>query len=339
MNADTRPIVGLMLGDVTGIGAEIATRMLAAPELKALARTVLIGDARHLALGCRESGAQIQTHAVASVDAIDWARDGFPLLDLGNLDPARFPRAEVSPDAGRVAGETLKTMTDLALAGKLDAVCFAPLNKAALHRGGWNYHDEHQMFAAWTQHRGYYSEMNVIPEFSTFRVTSHISLRKALDLVTPERIEEAIRLAHRTMQAAGIAAPRIGVAALNPHGGEGGLFGDEEIRIIRPTVDKVRASGIDCTGPLPSDTIFLRARAAHFDAVVIMYHDQGQIATKLLGFQNGVTVSAGMPTVYATPAHGTAFDIVGKGRADPGAMTAAFRMAAKLGAARKNHAS
>jgi 4-hydroxythreonine-4-phosphate dehydrogenase len=339
MNADTRPVVGLMLGDVTGIGAEIATRMLAAPELKALARTVLIGDARHLALGCRESGAQIQTHAVASVDAIDWARDGFPLLDLGNLDPARFPRAEVSPDAGRVAGETLKTMTDLALAGKLDAVCFAPLNKAALHRGGWNYHDEHQMFAAWTQHRGYYSEMNVIPEFSTFRVTSHISLRKALDLVTPERIEEAIRLAHRTMQAAGIAAPRIGVAALNPHGGEGGLFGDEEIRIIRPTVEKVRATGIDCTGPLPSDTIFLRARAAHFDAVVIMYHDQGQIATKLLGFQNGVTVSAGMPTVYATPAHGTAFDIVGKGRADPGAMTAAFRMAAKLGAARRNHAS
>jgi 4-hydroxythreonine-4-phosphate dehydrogenase len=339
MAADTRPIVGLMLGDVTGIGAEIATRMLAAQELKALARTVLIGDARHLALGCRESGAEIQSHAVASVEAIDWTREGFPMLDLGNLDPARFPRAEVSPDAGRVAGETLKTMTELALAGKLDAVCFAPLNKSALHRGGWNYHDEHQMFAAWTEHRGYYSEMNVIPEFSTFRVTSHISLRKALDLVTPERIEEAIRLAHRTMQSAGTAAPRIGVAALNPHGGENGLFGDEEIRIIRPTVEKVRAAGIDCSGPLPSDTIFLRARAGNFDAVVIMYHDQGQIATKLLGFQKGVTVSAGMPTVYATPAHGTAFDIVGKGRADPGAMTAAFRMAAKLGAARKNHAS
>jgi 4-hydroxythreonine-4-phosphate dehydrogenase len=339
MIADTRPVVGLMLGDVTGIGAEIATKMLAAQDVREIARTVLIGDARHLALGCRESGAQIQTHAVASVDEIDWARGGFPLLDLGNLDPARFPRAEVSPDAGRIAGETLKTMTDLALAGKLDAVCFAPLNKSALHRGGWNYHDEHQMFAAWTQHRGYYSEMNVIPEFSTFRVTSHISLRKALDLIAPERIEEAIRLAHRTMQSAGFAAPRIGVAALNPHGGENGLFGDEEIRIIRPTVEKVRASGIDCSGPLPSDTIFLRARAGNFDAVVIMYHDQGQIATKLLGFQKGVTVSAGMPTVYATPAHGTAFDIVGKGRADPGAMTAAFRMAAKLGAARKSHAS
>jgi 4-hydroxythreonine-4-phosphate dehydrogenase len=338
VTADARPIVGLMLGDVTGIGAEIATKMLATQDVNAHARTVLIGDARHLALGCRESGADVAAYPVASVEAIDWTRSGFPLLDLGNLDPAKFPRAQISPDAGRVAGETLKAMTDLALAGKLDAVCFAPLNKAALHRGGWNYHDEHQMFAAWTQHRGYYSEMNVIPEFSTFRVTSHVSLRKALDLVTPERIEEAIRLAHRIMQSTGLAAPRIGVAALNPHGGENGLFGDEEIRIIRPTVDKVRTAGIDCTGPLPSDTIFLRARAGHFDAVVIMYHDQGQIATKLLGFQKGVTVSAGMKAVYATPAHGTAFDIVGKGRADPGAMTAAFRMAAKLGAAKRAHA-
>ena len=333
---DPRPIVGLMLGDVTGIGAEIVTKMLAAQDLKARARIVLVGDARHLALGCRDAGAEVAFHGVPSVEAIDWARAGYPLLDLGNLDPERFPRGEVSPEAGRVAGETLQAMTELALAGKLDAVCFAPLNKAALHRGGWNYHDEHQMFADWTGHSGYYSEMNVIPEFSTFRVTSHVSLRKALDLVTPERVEAAIRLADRTMRSTGLEAPRIGVAALNPHGGENGLFGDEEIRIIRPSVDRVRASGIDCTGPLPSDTIFLRARAGHFDAVVMMYHDQGQIATKLLGFQKGVTVSAGMKTVYATPAHGTAFDIVGKGRADPGAMTAAFGMAAKLGAARRN---
>jgi 4-hydroxythreonine-4-phosphate dehydrogenase len=333
---DTRPVVGLMLGDVTGIGAEIAAKMLATQDVKKLARTVLVGDARHLALGCRDAATEVAFHGVSSVEAIDWSRGGLPLLDLGNLDPAKFPRAQVSPDAGRVAGETLKAMTDLALGGKLDAVCFAPLNKAALHRGGWNYHDEHQMFADWTQHSGYYSEMNVIPEFSTFRVTSHVSLRKALELITPERVEDAIGLAHRTIRSTGIAAPRIGVAALNPHAGENGLFGDEEIRIIRPSVERVRASGIDCTGPLPSDTIFLRARAGDFDAVVIMYHDQGQIATKLLGFQSGVTVSAGMKTVYATPAHGTAFDIVGKGRANPGAMTAAFRMAAKLGAARRN---
>jgi 4-hydroxy-L-threonine phosphate dehydrogenase PdxA len=185
MTTDTRPIVGLMLGDVTGIGAEIAAKMLAQQDASAPARTVLVGDARHLALGCRESGAEVPAYAVASIDAIDWTRDGIPLLDLGDLDPARFPRGEVSADAGRVAGATLKLMTDLALAGKLDAVCFAPLNKAALHRGGWNYTDEHQMFADWTRHRGYYSEMNVIAEFSTFRVTSHVSLRQALDSSRP----------------------------------------------------------------------------------------------------------------------------------------------------------
>lgn len=338
MNApvNNKPVVGLMLGDVTGIGAEIATKMLAHENVQALARTVLVGDARHLALGCREAGVELPTHTVASIDAIDWSdrtRGGFPLIDLGNLDPAKFPRAELSADAGRVAGETLKFMTDLALAGKLDAVCFAPLSKAGLHRGGWKYHDEHQMFADWTQHQGYYSEMNVIPEFSTFRVTSHVSLRKAVDLVTPQRVEDAIHLANNTMRALGVAKPHLAVAALNPHGGENGLFGDEEITIIRPTVEKVRAQGLNVEGPLPSDTIFLRARAGHFDAVVIMYHDQGQIATKLLGFQKGVTVTSGLKTVYTTPAHGTAFDLVGKGKADAGAMTAAFQMAVKLGAA------
>src|SRR4030095_1370406 len=150
LTTDTRPIVGLMLGDVTGIGAEIATKMLATPDLESAARTVLVGDARHFALGCREAGTEVAFHQVSSVEEIDWSRHGFPLLELGNLDPAKFPRAQVSPEAGRVAGEPRKAMTDLALAGKLDAVCFAPLNKAALHRGGWNYHDEHQMFADWT---------------------------------------------------------------------------------------------------------------------------------------------------------------------------------------------
>src|SRR2546423_11950186 len=134
-STETRPVVGLMLGDVTGIGAEIAAKMLATQDVKSLARTVLIGDARHLELGCRESGAEVPAYAVASVDAVDWARGGFPLLDLGNLDPARFPRAQVSADAERVAGATLKAMTDLALAGKLDAVCFGPLDKAPPHRG------------------------------------------------------------------------------------------------------------------------------------------------------------------------------------------------------------
>jgi 4-hydroxythreonine-4-phosphate dehydrogenase len=225
-------------------------------------------------------------------------------------------------------------MTQLALAGELDAVCFAPLSKAGLHQGGWKYPDEHQMFAAWNRHQGFFGEMNVIEQFSTFRVTSHVALRRALDMITPERITAAIRLADDTLRAAGVATPRIGVAALNPHCGENGLFGDEEIRVIRPTVDALRQEGIQCTGPVSSDAIFLKALRGEFDGVVMMYHDQGQIATKLLGFNKGVTVTAGLRTVYTTPAHGTAFDIVGQGRADTGALEQAVRIAARMAAAR-----
>jgi 4-hydroxythreonine-4-phosphate dehydrogenase len=268
------------------------------------------------------------------MDHVRWPAEILPLVDLGNIDPARFRRGEASADSGRLTGDTLKFMIDLALAGKLDGICFAPLNKGALHQGGWKYHDEHQMFAKLTGHAGFFGEMNVIREFSTFRVTSHVALREAVSLVTPERIESAIRLADETLRAAGHSRPRIGVAALNPHCGENGLFGDEEIRIIRPTVDRMRAAGVDCTGPISSDAIFIKARGGEFDGVVMMYHDQGQIATKLLGFNKGVTVTAGLKTVFTTPAHGTAYDIVGQGRANPDALEHAFRLAAQLASSR-----
>jgi len=327
------PIIGLMLGDMTGIGPEISARLLASGAMKSVARIVVIGDARVLELGCRDARVDIKWRRYANVDAVDWSRDEVPLIDLGNINPSTIRRGEVSVESGRLTGETLKHMIDLALAGKLDGICFAPLNKGALHKGGWKYPDEHQMFAALTRHSGFFGEMNVIKEFSTFRVTSHIALREAINLITPERITAAIRLADATLRATGIDPPRIGVAALNPHSGEGGLFGDEEIRIIRPTVERLRAEGIVCSGPVSSDVIFLKALKGEFDGVVMMYHDQGQIATKLLGFNKGVTVTAGLKTVFATPAHGTAFDIVGEGRADPGALEHALRIAAKLAAA------
>jgi 4-phospho-D-threonate 3-dehydrogenase / 4-phospho-D-erythronate 3-dehydrogenase len=256
-------------------------------------------------------------------------------VDLGNIDPASLPRSQVSAEAGRLTGETLKAMIGMALEGALDAVSFAPLNKGALHKGGWHYHDEHQMFAALTNHRGFFGEMNVTPQFSTFRVTSHVSLREALDLITPQRIRDAAHLADATLRAMGHERPRIGVAALNPHGGEGGLFGREEIEFIAPTIEALkRENGLALTGPVPADTIFVRALAGEFDGVVTMYHDQGQVATKLLAFNKGVTVTAGLPTVFTTPAHGTAFDIVGKGVANPGAMTQALVIAARLASAR-----
>jgi 4-hydroxythreonine-4-phosphate dehydrogenase len=324
-----------MLGDATGIGPEISARVLASGVAAGVARLVVIGDVRVLELGMRDAGTTIPLRVCRRVEEATWSPGAVPVVDLGNFDPARVTRGQISEESGRVCGETLEFMIEQALNGGLDGISFAPLNKAALHRGGWTFHDEHQMFAALTNHTGFFGEMNVIPEFATFRVTSHVALREAVNMITPERVANALRLAHSTLRAMGYDPPRIGVAALNPHCGENGLFGDEEIRIIRPTIEKLGEEGIAATGPLSSDTIFLRAQRGEFDGVVMMYHDQGQIATKLLGFNKGVTVTAGLKTVFTTPAHGTAFDIVGKGKADPGGLEYALRLAARLAASRR----
>ncbi len=329
------PRIGFMLGDVTGIGPEIAAKLLASGKPAQLANVVIIGDKRVLELGMRNAGVNIPHTVYHGIDEVSWPRGDLPLLDLGNTDPAKFPQGVSSDEAGKIAGDTLKVMIDLALAGKLDGICFAPLNKGAMNRGGWKFNDEHQMFAKLTDHSGFFGEMNVIDQFSTFRVTSHVALREAVNMITPERITAAINLANDTLRATGKTSPRIGIAALNPHNGENGLFGDEEIRIIRPTVDKLKTGGIDCQGPISSDVIFLKALKGDFDGVVMMYHDQGQIATKLLGFNKGVTVTAGLKTVFTTPAHGTAYDIAGRGQADPGAMEHAFTLATRLAAGRK----
>jgi 4-hydroxythreonine-4-phosphate dehydrogenase len=320
-----KPLIGLMLGDPTGIGPEQCARVLADGRLGDAARLIVVGDARVLALGARDAGV-----------ALDLAGHGVELIDLRNMDPATLSRGAISADSGRVAGETLKVMIDMALDGKLDGICFGPLNKAALHAGGWKFNDEHQMFASLTRHRGFFGEMNVLDDLWMSRVTSHVSLRTALDQITPERIDQALTLADRTMRGAGIEKPRIAVCALNPHAGENGLFGREEIDVIAPAVATAAQRGIGCRGPYPSDTVFLKAFNGEFDGVLSMYHDQGQIATKLKGFNRGVTVTAGLETVFTTPAHGTAFDIVGKGTATTGALEQAVRLGARLAAARKD---
>ena len=253
-----KPLIGLMLGDVTGIGPELVVKLLSTPQARERADVVIIGDERVLKLGMRDAGLTLPYVKISKLSEADHAGEAVPVLDLHNVDPSVFERGQVSAESGRLTGETLKVMTELALAGELDGICFAPLNKAGLHRGGWNYHDEHQMFAAWTDHVGYFGEVNIIPQFSTFRVTSHVALRKAVDMVQPDRIEGALQLAHDTLRALGNPSPRIGVAALNPHNGENGLFGDEEITIIRPTLEKLRAKGLASEGPFPSDTVFIK---------------------------------------------------------------------------------
>jgi len=332
---DDKPLLGLMLGDCTGIGPEQCARILADGRLADAARLLPIGDARVLEMGARDAKVSLAIRRVERPEDAAGVKDGIPMIDLGNIDPSRIPRGQISPESGRLTGETLKYMIDLALAGRIDGIVFAPLNKAALHAGGWKFNDEHQMFAQMTHHQGFFGEMNVLDDKWMSRVTSHVGLRTAIEQVTPQRIDEALTLADATMRGAGFERPRIAVCALNPHAGENGLFGREEIDIIAPAVAKAAARGIACKGPYPSDTVFLKCFNGEFDGVLSMYHDQGQIATKLKGFNRGVTVSGGLKTVFTTPAHGTAFDIVGKGTATTGAIEHAVRLAARLAAARK----
>ena len=331
MNADPRPVIAVTPGDCTGIGPEQTARILHDGRMRDIARIVVVGDARVLELGMRQASVSFAYRRIASPAEANWTDTStVPLVDLGNTDPALYPPGVVSAESGRVTGETLARAIEFATSGEVDAISFAPLNKRAMFDGGWKFPDEHKMFAKLLGHRGYFSEMNVLENQWMSRVTSHVSLRQALDQITGPAIQDAILLSDTMMRKAGIDTPRIAVAALNPHAGENGLFGREEIDVIRPAVEAVAASGIRCDGPFPSDTVYLKAFAGQYDGVVAMYHDQGQIATKLKGFNRGVTVTAGLDAVFTTPAHGTAFDIVGKGVADTGAFENAIRLASRL---------
>jgi 4-hydroxy-L-threonine phosphate dehydrogenase PdxA len=324
-----------MLGDATGIGPEQCARIVADRRLNGAARLLVFGDSRVLDQGARDAGVELHWRAYSNPEDVDWDRSEIPIVDLHNLDPSTLRRGAISADAGRTAGDTLAHMVGLALQGRLDGITFAPLSKAALHAGGWKFNDEHQMFAHLTGHQGFFGEMNVLDDKWMSRVTSHVSLRTALEQITSQRIDDALTLAEATMRGAGMERPRIAVAALNPHGGENGLFGREEIEVIAPAVARGAQRGIDCKGPFPADTVFIKGFGPEFDGVLTMYHDQGQIATKLKGFNRGVTVTGGLKTVFTTPAHGTAFDIVGKGVATTGALENAIRLCARLAASRR----
>lgn len=330
MRNNNVPVIALTPGDCTGIGPELVARVISDGRLRGIARLVVVGDARVIDLGQRQAGVAFPIRSYASPSQVDWSDPAVPLIDLDNTDPTEFPSGMVSARSGYTTGETLARAIDFAKAGEVDAITFAPLNKRAMFDGGWEFPDEHKMFAHLLGHEGHFSEMNVLDGQWMSRVTGHVSLREALDLINDTSIRDAIVLADSMMKKAGIESPRLAVCALNPHAGENGLFGMEEIELIRPLVQQMEREGFSCCGPYPSDTIYLKAFAGEFDGVLAMYHDQGQIATKLHGFNRGVTVTAGLDVVFTTPAHGTAFDIVGKGIANTGALEAAIRLGAKL---------
>jgi 4-hydroxythreonine-4-phosphate dehydrogenase len=309
-------IVGLVLGDPAGIGAELAARLLASVDPKSL---VVIGDERQIKAGAR----------VAQVD-IPRVR----VIDTANADPDAIALGKVSAAGGKAALENFTRGLDLARAGEIDAICFTPFNKQALHLAGNRFEDELRYAADYLGFRGAVGEFNVLEKFWNARVTSHIPLKEVASQLSRERILEAVTLTHDALKNAGFANPRIAVAALNPHAGEGGSFGREEIDIIAPAVADAQERGIGASGPFPADTVYIGARDGRFDAVVSMYHDQGQIAFKLIGFAEGVTLLGGLPIPITTPAHGTAYDIAGRGIARPGAIRRAFELAFSMGKSR-----
>ena len=303
--------IALVQGDAAGIGAELLAKLLDEEDIRDRANILIVSDARVFRAGCEVAGLDHPVRICSSIDEVTFD-DGMPaLLDVAAIDPRDAPLGKMSVAAGGAVLQCFGRALDLANEGSVDGICFMPFNKEAMHRAGLDAEDELQ----WAKKRlgctGRASEFNVIDGMWNARVTSHVPLREVADLLTVDTIVEAIALADRTLKEAGFTAPRIAVAAINPHAGDGGQIGREEIDVIAPAVARAQARQIRADGPFPSDTLYIKVRDKQYDCAVSMYHDQGQIAIKLLGFHMGVSVLGGLPFPVATPAHGTAFDIAG----------------------------
>ena len=329
------PVVALTLGDPAGIGPELIARLLAQPDTTSRANVVLVGDPWLWTWGQQMAGVQVATTPLESLEQArgraNTQQAAFVAMDT--VQRGDVTVGQVGVAGGRSVLQVLNRCMDAAQAGAVDAICFAPLNKQAMKMGGLKHEDELHHFAEYLGVKSYFCEFNTLNGLWTARVSSHIPLKDAAGYLSVTRIQEATRLIYRSLQAAGAARPRVAVAAFNPHGGDGGTCGREEIEIIEPAVRALKAEGLDVAGPFPADTIFLKARDGELDAIVTMYHDQGQIAIKLMGFSKGVTVQGGLPIPITTPAHGTAYDIAGQGRANVGATEQAFLIACRMGAA------
>ncbi len=324
------PRIAMVLGDPAGIGPEITAKLLADAANLAKAQLLLVADRAEVEEGARIAGVQLPYTVVN--DPASLAPGRIALLDTRGGATVPFERQQATANGGRYALDTLRTCLDLAQRGAIDAICFAPLNKSSLHAAQMGHNDELHWFAEVLGYQGATSEFNVCDGLWTCRVTSHIALKDVAAQITVPAVVGAIRLIHGALVQAGNASPRIAVCGLNPHNGDNGAFGREEIEVIGPAVEEARRQGLPAEGPYPADTIFLRAKEV--DAIVTMYHDQGQIAMKLMGFWRGVTVAGGLPVPITTCAHGSGFDIQGQGVARVGALQAAFDLACEMGARR-----
>jgi 4-hydroxythreonine-4-phosphate dehydrogenase len=326
-----RPLIAITMGDAAGIGPEIIMKSMADPAMRASCRPLVIGDLARLRKAGEIVGSRLRVEAIAadSIETAAYEPQIVNCIDL-KLIPPDLPWGVISAQAGAASFRYVEMAARLAMSGRIDAICTAPLNKQALHAGGHPYPGHTEMLAALTGADDV-SMMLTAPNLRVIHVTTHIGLLDAIARIEPGLVERTIMRGEAVLASAGAARRRIGVCGINPHAGENGLFGrGEEVEKIAPAVAACRARGVDVEGPLPADALFYRAARGDFDMVVAMYHDQGHTPVKVLGLEVGVNVTVGLPVIRTSVDHGTAFDIAGAGVADERSMLQALRQAVEL---------
>jgi len=328
------PIIGITMGDAAGISPEILVKSLADPDLRRHCEPIVLGDVRVLAAAAKAAGLDLALRTVDRPSA--WRPDGrtVGVVDYGDVDPATVRIGVIEPALGAAAVRYTREAARYALAGEIDGIVSAPLNKESMRAAGFHYEGATEIFAEEAGVKRY-AMVLLLGNMRLLLLTNHMSLREACDKVQKARVLEKILLAHEALVEQGIAAPRIAVSALNPHAGEGGLFGREEIEEIEPAIAEARKAGVDAIGPVPADTVFFKTKQGMYDLTIALYHDQGLGAVKLLGFGDVVTLLVGLPFIRTSTGHGTAFDIAGKGIANHKNLLEAIKTAAELAAQRR----
>ncbi|MFA1820032.1 4-hydroxythreonine-4-phosphate dehydrogenase PdxA [Virgibacillus oceani] len=326
-----RPIIGITMGDVAGIGPEIIIKALSNEKVYSLCHPIVIGDVSILEKHEKIINSGLGFHSIENVEEAKFIYGTIDCLDL-NLFTDDIEFGKISPRAGNAAYQYIYKAVDLTKKGEIQAICTAPLNKAALAKGGHSYPGHTEILADLTE-TSEYSMMLSSPNLKVIHLTTHVGIKEAIDLITPKRTETIIHLADRVLKSAGNKKPKIAVCGINPHAGENGLFGEsEEEEKLIPAIERAQAEGIDVSGPHAADTLFFRAFRGEFDIVIACYHDQGHIPIKLLGLEEGVNITVGLNhgVIRTSVDHGTAFDIAGKNIADSRSMIAAIEAAVEL---------
>jgi len=335
-----KPIVGISVGDPSGIGPEITAKALSLSEVYRLCNPLVIGEAKMMGQAVKFSGLDLKIHVVSSPRGGLYQPGTIDLLDLKNVDGKSVRHKSILAEYGRASFEYVKKVIELALEKEIDATVTGPISKEAINLAGFHYSGHTEIYADLTRTKDY-AMMLMHEHFRVIHVSTHVSLREACDRVKKDRVYRVIRLGDETVKRLGVQHPRIAVAGLNPHAGESGLFGREEAEEIEPAIRQANMEGLIVEGPLPPDTVFSKMQGGQYDLVVVMYHDQGHIPTKLIGFQyddktktwgsmSGVNITCGLPIIRVSVDHGTAFGKAGEGRANPESMIQAIKIAAQL---------